>query len=101
MEIGLPVWESEGEAWSEDESGSPSCFREGNECDEALHVIGVRPKSDVIRQARKDGRTVHFASLMDFCHLKTAELAKHLQTHKERVVLQRDNVKDEEGHRAE
>ena len=34
----------------------------------------VRHKSEVIDEARKEGRKVHFASLMDFCHLKNAEL---------------------------
>ena len=40
------------------------------------------------------------ANLMDLCHLKNAELAKHLQKYKGRAVLCGDNVKDEEGHRA-
>ena len=39
----------------------------------------VRSKSAVVRKATKDGKTVHFANLMDLCHLKDAELAKHLQ----------------------
>ena len=30
----------------------------------------VRNKSEVIDEARKEGRKVHFASLMDLCHLK-------------------------------
>ena len=60
----------------------------------------MRPKSEVIRQANKDGKTVHFANLMDLCHLKNAELAKHLQKLKVRVVLQGDNFEDEEGWRA-
>ena len=34
-----PMWESEGEAWSEDESVSSSGSREGNVCGDALHVI--------------------------------------------------------------
>ena len=37
---------------------------------------------------------------MDICHLKNAELARHLQKSRERVVLQDDNVKDEEGYNA-
>ena len=37
---------------------------------------------------------------MDLCHLKNAELVKHLQKYKGRVVLRGDNVKDEEGYRA-
>ena len=36
-----PMWESEGEAWSEDESVSSGGFREGNVCNDALHVIGL------------------------------------------------------------
>ena len=34
----------------------------------------------------KDGRSVQFAALMDFCNLQHSKLAKHLQTYKERVV---------------
>ena len=37
----LPMWESEGEAWSEDESVSSSGSRKGNVGNEALHVIGL------------------------------------------------------------
>ena len=35
-----PMWESEGEAWSEDESVSSSGSRQSNVCNDALHVIG-------------------------------------------------------------
>ena len=66
----------------------------------AWDVKKVRRKSEVIRQAKKDGKTVHFVNLMDLCRLKNAELAKHLQKYKGRVVLLEDTVKDEEGHRA-
>ena len=38
----------------------------------AWNIAKVRNKSDVIDEARKDGRKVHFASLMDLCHLKNA-----------------------------
>ena len=34
----------------------------------------VRNKSEVIDEARTKGIKVHFASLMDICHLKNAEL---------------------------
>ena len=35
-------------------------------------------KKHVIDEARTSGATVHFASLMDMCHLKNAEMeAKH------------------------
>ena len=35
------MWESEGQAWSEDEKVSPGGSREGNVCNDALHVIGL------------------------------------------------------------
>ena len=38
--MGCPMWESEGEAWSQDENASSSGSREGNVCNDALHVIG-------------------------------------------------------------
>ena len=40
-----PMWESEGEAWSEDENAS---CREGNVCNDALHVIGLYGLGDKI-----------------------------------------------------
>ena len=55
---------------------------------------------EVIRQATKDGKSVHFANWMDLCHMKNAECAKHFQKCNQRVVLRGDNVKDEEGYRA-
>ena len=44
----------------------------------AWNLTKVRRKKQVIDEARASGATVHFASLMDICHLKNAELeAKH------------------------
>ena len=44
----------------------------------ALNLTKVRNKSEVIDEARTSGAKVHFASLLDICHLKNAELeAKH------------------------
>ena len=44
----------------------------------AWNLTKVRSKKQVIEEARTSGATVHFASLMDICHLKNAELeAKH------------------------
>ena len=43
-----PMWESEGEAWSEDESVSSCGSREGNMCKDALHVIGFYGPGDKI-----------------------------------------------------
>ena len=53
----------------------------------------VRIKSEVIDEARKEGRKVHFASLMDICHLKNAELEAKHQKYKGRVVLRGDYCK--------
>ena len=51
----------------------------------------------MIDEARAKGAKVHFASLIDICHLKNAELdAKH-QKYKGRVVLRGDIVKDNSG----
>ena len=51
----------------------------------------------MIDEARTSGATVHFASLMDICHLKNAELEAKHQKYKGRVVLRGDIVKDNSG----
>ena len=44
----------------------------------AWNLTKVKSKKQVIDEERTSGATVHFASLMDICHLKNAELeAKH------------------------
>ena len=40
----------------------------------AWNLTKVKSKKMVIDEARTAGATVHFASLMDICHLKNAEL---------------------------
>ena len=40
---------------------------------------------------------MHFASLMDVCHLKNSKLEPKFQKYKRRVVLQSDIVKDDSG----
>ena len=57
----------------------------------------VRNKSEVIDEAKTSGATVHFASFMDICHLKNAELEAKHQKYKGRVVLRGDIVKDDSG----
>ena len=57
----------------------------------------VRNKREVIAEAREEGKTVHFASLMDLCHLKNSELEPKFQKYKGRVVLRGDMVKDDLG----
>ena len=51
----------------------------------------------MIDEARNEGRKVHFASLMDLCHLKKSELELQFQKYKGRVVLRGDIVKDDFG----
>ena len=63
----------------------------------AWNLAKVRNKSEVIDEARTSGAKVHFASLMDLCHLKNAELEAKHQKYKGRVVLRGDIVKDDSG----
>ena len=63
----------------------------------AWNLTKVRSKKEVIYEARASGATVHFASLMDICHLKNAELEVKHQKYKGRVVLRGDIVKDDSG----
>ena len=51
----------------------------------------------MIDEARTKGARVHFASLMDICHLQNAELETKASKHKGRVVLRGDIVKDGSG----
>ena len=61
------------------------------------NLTKVRSKKEVIDEARTKGAKVHFASLMDICHLKNAELETKHQKYKGRVVLRGDIVKDDSG----
>ena len=63
----------------------------------AWNLTKVRNKSEVIDEARTKGAKVHFASLMDLCHLKNAELETKHQKYKGRVVLRGDIVKNDSG----
>ena len=63
----------------------------------AWNLTKVRRKKEVIDEARTSGAKVHFASLMDICHLKNAELEAKHQKYKGRVVLRGDIVKDDSG----
>ena len=63
----------------------------------AWNLTKVRSKKEVIDEARTSGAKVHFASLMDICHLKNAELEAKHQKYKGRVVLRGDIVKDDSG----
>ena len=48
-------------------------------------------------EARNKGRQVHFASLMDLCHLKNSQLEPQYKKYKGRLVLRGDIVKDDSG----
>ena len=83
--------------------GNSSCRGSGGQGMEKLEKISawnltkVRSKKEVIDEARTSGATVHFASLMDICHLKNADLEAKHQKYKGRVVLRGDIVKDDSG----
>ena len=66
----------------------------------AWDLTKVRSKSEVIDEARTKGMKVHFASLMDICHLKDAELETKHHKYKGRVVFRGDIVKDDSGSNA-
>ena len=61
----------------------------------SFHLTKVKGKKEVIDKARTSDAEVHFASLMDICHLKNAELEAKHQKYKSRVVLRGDTVKDD------
>ena len=63
----------------------------------AWNLTKVRSKKEVIDEGSTTGAKVHFASLMDICHLKNAELETEHQKYKGRVVLRGDIVKDDSG----
>ena len=48
----------------------------------AWNLTTVKSKKEVIDEARTSGATVHFASLIDICHLKNAELEAMHQKYK-------------------
>ena len=54
----------------------------------AWDLTKVRSKKEVIDEARTSGAKVHFASLMDVCHLKNAELETKHQKYKGRVIFE-------------
>ena len=61
-----PLWKSAGEAWSDDESVSSSGFREGNVCNDALHVIGLYGSGDKISLFLQDWE---LAKVALSCHM--------------------------------
>ena len=54
-------------------------MRKTRENTHAWQLTKVRNKKEVIAEARNKGRKVHFALLMDLCHLKNSELDAQFQ----------------------
>ena len=52
----------------------------------AWQLTKVRNKKEVIEEARNKGRKVHFASLMNLCHLKSSELEPQYPKYNGRVA---------------
>ena len=63
----------------------------------AWQLDKIENKKDVILEAQRDKRKVHFATMMDIGHLKNSELEPHFQKITRRVVLRGDIVKDDSG----
>ena len=63
----------------------------------AWNLTKVKSKKEAIDEARTKGVTIHFALLMDMCHLKNAELETQHQKYKGRIVLRGDIAKNNSG----
>ena len=59
----------------------------------SLELEKVKSKKEVVLEAQRNKRKVQFATLLDICHSKNAELQPKLQKYKGRVVLRGDIVK--------
>ena len=70
-----PMWESEGEAWSEDESVSSCGSREGNVCNDASHVIGLHGHGGKISYFLKDWELTKVALS---CHMALDMLCQEM-----------------------
>ena len=63
---------------------------------QAWKLDKVKSKEEVLLEAQRNKSKVHFASLVDLCHLKNAELEPTFH-YKGRVVLRGDTIKDDSG----
>ena len=63
----------------------------------AWKVEKARSKKEVILEAHRDKKKVHFVSLMDLRHLTNAELEPKLQKSQGRIGPRGDLVKDDSG----
>ena len=63
----------------------------------AWQLTKIRNQKEVIGEARNKGKTVHFASVTNLCHLKSSEFEPQYRKYKGRVVLRGDTVKNDLG----
>ena len=63
----------------------------------AWNLTKVKSKREVIDEARTKDIKVHFASLLDICHLKNAELETKHQKYEGRIVFRVGIVTDDSG----
>ena len=63
----------------------------------ASQLDKVKSNKEVILESQRDKKKVHFATSMDTCHLKNAELEPTIPKYKGRVVLRGEIVKDDSG----
>ena len=70
-----PKWESEGEAWSEDESVSSIASHKGNMCNDALHVIGLHGRGKKIFLFLHDWELAKVALI---CHIALDMLCQEM-----------------------
>ena len=70
-----PMMERESEAWSEDESVSSGGSREGNVCNDALHVIGLLGPGGKISPFLKDWEQAKVALS---CHMALDMLCQEM-----------------------
>ena len=86
---------------SDEKSGCKSSSGQGMEEARNNFSVAAEKKSKAERRLfwrhRERQRKVHFATLVDTCHLKNAELEPPFQKYKGRVVLRGDIVKDFSG----
>ena len=71
----MEMWESEGEARSEDENASSNNSREGNVCNDVLHVSGLYLFGDKINLFLQDWELAEVALS---CHMALEMLREEL-----------------------
>ena len=53
----------------------------------AWDISTVQPRAKVIRDAKASGRSVHFGSLMDLCHIKNSQMGEEFWSFEGRTVF--------------